>query len=460
MRRALGLGTAALLSRLPESDDNQLDGGIAMQQRINLAWLIRLRWAAVVGQTLAIGVARLLGVHLPLPPVLALVAVLALSNLAVQRWAQRAAQVSETQISLLIGCDIMLICAQLSLTGGSSNPFHFLFLVHIALASVTLGAAYLAAILTLTCSCFFALYWWYVPLTMGSQAHLPVRLHGEGTAVAFVVAAALIVYFVHRVARALRVSELELAAAREASARSERLSSLVTLAAGAAHELSTPLATIAIVAKESERHLEQRAAAADGALLDDARLIRREVERCRAVLAHLASDAGTSTGEPNLQISAPQLLAQVLAELPRDSRVCLDWQEQAARICLLIPSRSVTQAVRSVVKNALQAANAAHPRVCLTLRCDAASFVIRVEDNGPGIHQALLSRVGEPFFTTKPAGVGMGLGLFLTRTVLQNLGGDFALESLVNRGTTAILRLPIHSTCREDTAADEHCVNA
>jgi two-component system sensor histidine kinase RegB len=442
--------TSDLEQSSPSPGESPL-GVTESQQRINLAWLLRLRWAALVGQSATMLAVVGLGVVLPVLPLFVSLLFLGLSNLAISKWAQSAAQITETHVSLLVACDILLISLQLYLTGGASNPFNFFFLVHIALAAVTLGPVRLSAIFGLACSCFFALFWWHLPLTMHSRLALPVPLHGEGMAVAFVLAAGLIVYFVHRVATTLRASELELARARDATARHQRLSSLGTLAAGAAHELATPLATIALVAKEIERHLQASVEAiAVPSLLDDTRLIRREVERCRTVLSHLASDAGTSTGEAVVVLSVESLVDQVVAELPLGSRVCVDWQQGVRPLLIQAASRSLTQAVRSVVKNAIQAANSAHPKVWLFLQQDLGGVVIKVHDNGLGMSPEVLTRVGEPFFTTKPPGEGMGLGLFLTRTVLHNTGGSLELRGGGPGGATTLLRLPIF--CRDASA--------
>jgi two-component system sensor histidine kinase RegB len=446
------------------------------RQRINLAWLIRLRWGAVICQSITVAaVMAVWHVKLSLPPLLMVLMLTTLTNLALRLWAKQAHTVTALLIGLVVMLDIVMLTALLYFTGGSTNPFNFLYLVHIALAAVILSARWIAGLLLLAFICFGGLFWWYVPLSVGSSPALPVRLHGQGMAVAFVLAAAFIVYFVNRVSSELSAREIELMRARELTARSERLSSLATLAAGAAHELATPLATIAIVAKELERHLAQlpqgapgptaahsgagsdgtagaaqvAAAAASsvsiGPLREDARLIRHEVERCRAVLTCMAADAGAGVGEPQSSLTAADLLELMLADAPRRQQVRSDFQPGAAQAKLRVPVRSVAQAMRCVLKNALEASPRAAPdSMAVTIRVLLRAQMVHFEvtDQGLGMSPEILARVGEPFFTTKPPGLGMGLGLFLTRTVFEGLGGQLQVHSVANRGTTITLTLP------------------
>src|SRR6185369_2055893 len=166
--------------------------------------------------------------------------------------------------------------------------FSFLYLVNIALSAVVLRSLWTWTLVVLSLACFGALF--AAAPAHGHAEHM--QMHLQGMWVAFGVAAVFITYFVQRVTGALAARDVELAAANERTARHERLASLATLAAGAAHELSTPLSTIAIAAKELERRL-----ASDGDAGADARLIREQVERCRQILAHMADDAGASSGE-------------------------------------------------------------------------------------------------------------------------------------------------------------------
>lgn len=271
-----------------------------------------------------------------------------------------------------------------------------------------------------------------------------MRMHLEGMWIAFGVAAAFIVYFVNRVTRDLALREAELAQTRAVAFRIEKIASLATLAAGAAHELSTPLSTIAVVANELERELEQGKGGNEQSA--DARFIREEVDRCREILLRMAADAGQSAGEGFERLSIAQLLEVALNDLPHREGVRLVLDETAYRSELHVPPRASVQALRAVVKNAQQATPSGEP-VVVTAEVFHGQCRIEVRDPGVGMSPEVLKRVGEPFFTTKEPGNGMGLGLFLTRAVLERLGGNLELESIPGKGTTAVLRMPLGMAC-------------
>lgn len=413
-------------------------------QRINLAWLVRLRWWAVVGQLLTVLLVSLgLGFQLPLGSLFLLLAIEVLSNLFCTLWAQRRAVVSDWVLALSLALDVLMLTGLLFLTGGPFNPFSFLYLVHIALAAVVIPAGYTWALVGLALACFGLLFSHFEWLPEGMQIHMnhadQMRMHMQGMWIAFGVAALFITYFVTRVRRSLAERELELIRARSLASQSEKLASLATLATGAAHELSTPLSTIAIVAKELERSM---AAAAQVAAADDARLIRSEVDRCREILQRMAADAGTTSGLDSEPLRVRELLTQVMDGLGRDLPVLLEVDDGTAEIILHAPPQATAQALRAVLKNALQASAPATP-VRLRAHTQSGRCVLEVRDFGQGMSPEVLARAGEPFFTTKPPGDGMGLGLFLARAVIERVGGSVTLDSRLGAGTTAQLVLPI-----------------
>jgi two-component system sensor histidine kinase RegB len=254
--------------------------------------------------------------------------------------------------------------------------------------------------------------------------------------VAFGVAAVFIETFVTRVSR-------ELGRARAVAQRNERLASLATLATGAAHELATPLSTIAVVARELERGL-------DGAPLADVRLIRSEVDRCREILTGLAADAGATTGEGFVAVRARELLEAAQSGLKAAVPIRLAAAD-AAELELYLPVRAAAQALRGVLKNAQQASPPGAP-VEVRARPRGDALEITVEDRGAGMSPEVASRAGEPFYTTKAPGEGMGLGLFLTRVVLERLGGSIAVHSARGRGTRVVMTVPA-ATNRRTLAA-------
>jgi len=252
------------------------------------------------------------------------------------------------------------------------------------------------------------------------------------------VAASFIVYFLLRIRRALALREAELAASRRMAARQERLASLATLAAGAAHELSTPLGTIAVVMTELQRRASTLAA--DPEALEDLRLVRGQVDRCRAILERMSTDAGETIGEGPVSTPLGALIEGALADLSPVNPVRRDVVAEAAAWRVRVPPRAFGQALRGLVKNAQEASPPGAP-VSVAIRDDGGAVAVEVSDRGPGIPASVLERVGEPFFTTKPTGKGMGLGVFLARTTLERLGGNVRITSSAE-GTRASLVLP------------------
>ncbi len=409
--------------------------------RIHYTWLIRLRWGAIALQLALIGAAYLpMEGQLPLQSLLAVVALEALFNLAAMAWVGRASVVRERTVALAMAADVLLFTALLYLTGGPLNPFSFLYLVPIALAAVVLRTAWTWALSALSVLSFGSLFFLgrAPPAAMAAHHHHAAAdpgmdLHLRGMWVAMGLSAAFIVYFLSRINRSLRLREAQLAAI---AARSERLASLATLAAGAAHELSSPLTTIAVVAKDLERPSGSASAA------EDVQLIRREVDRCREILRQMAADAGETAGEPFAAVTFAELLTDVMDGVSDKRGVTLAVQDGTAAKVVSVPRRAIAQALRAVVKNAQQATEGAGP-VELRAAVQNGDLRIEVSDRGVGMSPSVLARAGEPFFTTKEPGRGMGLGLFLTRTLFQRLGGGMAIDSSPARGTTVVLTLPV-----------------
>ncbi len=408
--------------------------------RINFGWLVRLRFATVAGQALTIvGVRFAMNLEIPLAPLFALVGLALLSNLACIACA-RVRTPQDWWLLAVMAFDVLIFSGLLYFTGGPENPFSFLYLVPIAIAAITLRSAWTWMLVLLSLASSLVLFARHQPLPAAGGHAGHMALHLRGMWVAFGVASAFIVYFLMRVRRALAAREEELDASRSLAARQERLASLATLAAGAAHELATPLSTIAVVAKDLER--EVVAAGAPAAAADDVRLMRAEVERCRRILARMRVDAGDPAGERFARVSVREIVDDCLTEIDRAVSVTLDDATAAATTAL--PRHAFGQALRGLVDNARQASPPGAP---VTLRVaaedDSRRLVFEIVDRGAGISPDLLARVGEPFFTTKPAGQGMGLGIFLARAIVERLGGELSIRSAPGAGTTATLWLPV-----------------
>lgn len=410
---------------------------------INFYWLVRLRWWAMFGQVVVIVIARsVVGLELPLFALSTLVGVSVLINLISAAWARRGGRVHPFAVPVLTGVDVLLLTGLLYFTGGPTNPFSSLYIVHIALAAVVLPPLQTWGLVGLALGCFGALFLGHRPLELPGAAAGLFGIQGRlgGSWASFLVAAVFIVYFVQRVTGALGRREHELTRARELSVRSEKLASLATLSAGAAHELATPLSTIAVIAKELERLLLKEGAPEHA--VEDARLIRKQVQRCRNILSQMAADAGDASGERARPVSPEQLLQIAQEGLPDPERIRTRIGPDVVTVQALLPVRAISQALRSLIKNALQASTTP---VEIEAHLDAgkAHWHIEIRDHGIGMAPEVLARAEDPFFTTKQPGAGMGLGLFLTRAVIERFGGQLELVSVEGDGTTARVFLPL-----------------
>jgi two-component system sensor histidine kinase RegB len=413
---------------------------VVAPNEVNLTWLVRLRWGAVVGQLLTISVVKVfLELAIPVLPLLILVTIEASSN-ALWTLRRPGTEVRDWWLGATMVLDVLVFSGLLFFTGGPVNPFSFLYLVPIALASVILSSGWTWALVLLSMACSGVLFAWHRPLELGRSHAEHMMLHLRGMWVAFGVGAAFIVYFLRRIRRALAQREAELAESRSLAARQEKLAALATMAAGAAHELSTPLATIAVVAKEMQRHAEQSSATA--AVIEDVRLVRSQVERCRAILERMCADAGEAMGETFVVSAIGELVSRALAGLAGGDRVQSVVDPQLAALTLRVPPRALSEAIRGVLKNAQEVSPPDQPPRMTVQRVNGVIQFV-VADHGPGVSPEVLRRIGEPFFTTKAPGQGMGLGVFLARTIVERLGGDLQLRSETGRGTTAIIAVPV-----------------
>jgi two-component system, sensor histidine kinase RegB len=408
------------------------------EPQIVLAALTPLRWLAVVGQVTATAVAAFaMHFRLPLGLIAVIIAITALSNLLLTSWMKLGRTPAWLAPATLL-LDILLLTALLYLTGGPENPFAALYAVHVAMAVSVLGAGWSWIVVATIASCYGVLLKWHLPLVQGDRP-LPAWASATGSWIALVLVSVLIAAFIGRVTWNLRQRERELATVRERAARSEQLAALTTLAAGAAHELHTPLGTIAVVAKELE-HSCANAGQSGQTAAEDARLIRREVDRCRTILNRMRFDVGEEVS-PRDQIHLPQMIARLRESLQEGEQERLKVQQSpdVERVCG--PARALEQSLLVLLRNAFDASPHDRPVTLEIARNDGhVRFVVR--DVGCGMSDQMLRRAGEPFFTTKEPGRGMGLGLFLVRLVAERCGADFKIESQVDQGTTCVFDLP------------------
>jgi two-component system sensor histidine kinase RegB len=407
------------------------------EESLKLRWLAGARWLTILGLFLAFIVGRWgLGFTFDVEPVLDILVIFMASNLALYI---PTIPTSERLTSVTIVADVLLLTTFLYCYGGSTNPLSSVYFLYVILASILLPPLWGWITAAFSSICFGSLFFFFVPipeLTDGHQHHNHgFSTHLQGMLITFTFTAFVIVYFVTRLIGALRSREEKLEALREKHRHSERLAGLTTLAAGAAHELRNPLATISISVNELARELERSSAHPE--MIVEANSIQVAVGRCQKIIDELCRNAGVVGGEPLTSTSLKEIVEQVLQHLPDRTKCEIKLDPITSEAPLRMFTSSMVQALLSVVRNGLEYGKVTVEGSRLD---DMIRFVVR--DNGPGIPLEILPRIGEPFFTTKGAGKGMGLGLFITKTFADRLGGSLSLTSEVNRGTTAILSVP------------------
>ena len=404
----------------------------ANEPQIVLAALTRLRWLAVIGQLAATGVAiGALRLPLPLYPTICIILITAISN-ALLPLAVLLVRPARLILAVLL-LDVVLLTVLLYLTGGPENPFAALYLIHVAMAVIVLRTGWTWVVVATVAACYGIILGWHRPLPP-----LDLRIRATGNWIALVLVSALIATFIGRVIRSLRQREHELATFRERATRSEQLAALTTLAAGAAHELNTPLGTIAVVARELE--ISCKPNSATGEVLEDARLIRREVDRCQTILSRMRVDIGDE-GARHGEVAIADLESELRESINENELSRLRIVHDGPVDKVSGSPRAIEQALLVLLRNAFDASKTTEI-VTLQVQQRPGHVRFEVRDTGSGMSDEMLRRAGQPFFTTKEPGRGMGLGLFLVRLVAQQSGGTFSIDSTRGVGTTCVLELP------------------
>ncbi|MFI4975631.1 MAG: ActS/PrrB/RegB family redox-sensitive histidine kinase [Caulobacterales bacterium] len=411
--------------------------------RLRTRTLIMLRWLALGGQSLALVVT---GLVLKFPgPYLAcfvLIAVGAAVNLslALSPMSRRAAR--DWEAALQLGFDVLQLSGLIYLTGGLQNPFALLLIAPVTLAGASLPLRYAVAVGCLAVCAAVVLTFVAMPLPWpGAGLSMPA-LFRVGALAALVSGIVFTAGYAYQAAAEAARMELALNVTETVLAREQRLSALGALAASAAHELGTPLATISVVAKEMARE------APEGSLRDDALLLVAQAQRCRDILRRLAEtpEANDAVHE---RMSLLQFVREVLAPYATEDRVRVEAvvtgpPGMAAPDLWRRPE--VLHAMTSIVENAF---DFARKEILVTARFDAATITVEVRDDGPGFSPEVLAKLGEPYVTSRPGDegsrtghIGMGLGFFIAKTLLERTGAAVAFRNGRRGGAIVSARWP------------------
>jgi two-component system sensor histidine kinase RegB len=390
--------------------------------RVRVRTLVLLRWLAILGQTAAVLFVRyVLDMEFPIDWALALIGVSVAVNLLLTRRSQELAL--EWEAAAQLAYDTLQLAALLALTGGLQNPFVFLFVAPVAVSATVLRPAVTAMLAALTFVCVGAISVWRFPLPWPEGAAFVMPpLYQMGVAAAVLVGLGFTSVYAWRVAAEEERLNIALAAVQAVLAREQTLSALGGLAAAAAHELGTPLATIHLVAKEMARDMKP-----DDPRAEDLQLLVTQSERCRAILNQLS--ANRERADVMIQ-RAPirSMLEEVIS--PHEglgAEIVIDAQGEGALEVRRMPE--IVHALGGIVENAV---GFAKTRVDIEARWDAEHVEIAVRDDGPGFASGVLSRLGEPYLTERDeegiAG-GLGLGFFISKTLLERTGAKLEVRN-------------------------------
>jgi two-component system sensor histidine kinase RegB len=398
--------------------------------RISLRTLVPIRWVAIAGQALTILIVHFgLGFSLPLVPTLSVVGGSVLLNVVLILLRQVAARLGERDAALCLGYDILQLAILLHLTGGLQNPFSILILAPVTVAATILSRRLVIVLSVLAVASISVLALWHEPLPWRTE---PLVFPAElvlGIWVALVLATVFIGGYTWSVAQEARRLRDAVTATQLALAREQRVSAVGALAAAAAHELGSPLATIAVVAKELVLDLPD-----DSPHAEDAALLLSQSERCRTILAELARQPEDDGGSPytRLPISA---LVEAAGALHQDQGVKLIFAtagQPAPEEPLVRRSPEIMHGLNNLVQNAVQFARR---EVSVTTFWDRNTVTVEVADDGPGFPLHLLGRLGEPYISTRAGAADhMGLGIFIAQSLLERSGAQLVFNNLPDGG--------------------------
>ena len=413
----------------------------AARGRVRLRTLSNLRWMAVGGQSVALFLVYFgFGYSLPLTLSAGVIAAAAVLNVVLTLLYPTSHRLTNREATIYLAFDVLQLAALLYLTGGITNPFALMFLAPVVIAAATLNLGntlILAAIAFLSVSLISVVHD-PLPWLPGEELKLPT-LYQAGIWASLVIGIGFTSIYAWRIASEGARMSAGLAATQLALSREHRLSSLGALATAAAHELGTPLGTIAVVARELERALPAGSSEAE-----DAKLLREQAERCRAILARLANPEEALLGE-TARLPLGAFLDDIVDPYRgEDLAITITLTPEVAGMAppQVWRAPELLHGLGNIIENA---ADFAKSRVGVQARWNASQLVIWVEDDGPGFAPEIFERIGEPYITSRPGSFalgdteigpsggleheGMGLGFFIAKTLLEQTG---ATVSAVN----------------------------
>lgn len=410
---------------------------------ISLDALINLRWLAIAGQTIALAIVEWgLDFSLPAVPAFAVVGITAAANIALRLVYGSTYRLSDKEAGALLAFDTMQLAMLLYLTGGLVNPFSVLFLAPVLISAMALKLRTTLLLGGLVVAVSSALAVHSHPLPWRGEPIILPPAYITGIWASIIVSVVFIGAYAWRVADETRKLSDALAATELVLAREQQISAIDGLAAAAAHELGTPLATIALVARELERAIPENSP--HGA---DIKLLRQQSERCRTILRTLTSlESGLA---PFDRITLSHLVEEVVAPLRDfDTEFEIRFPDDRSREPVVARNPAILYGLESIIENA---ADFAKEKVLIAANWTEQEVEIAVSDDGPGFAPEILGRIGEPYLRARGQSLlrkgkgedegGLGLGFFIAKTLLERGGGTLRVENRTAPASGAVVRL-------------------
>ncbi|SDK84464.1 two-component system, sensor histidine kinase RegB [Franzmannia pantelleriensis] len=379
---------------------------------------------------------EVIGFQLRVVPVICVIVAMGLINVATWWRLGRPRAVTDTEYLLHLLADVAGLTLLFYFTGGSTNPFITYYLVPITIAAATLPWRFAWLIATASMAGYTFLMLFFEPVPQLSHGIIvgSISLHVLGMWLNFGLSAGLVTFFIYKMAHALRRRDQTLSRTREAALRNEQVLAVATQAAGTAHELGTPLSTMAVLLNEMREDARD-----DPQLNADIDLLRQQVDTCKSRLQHLVANADRRRLAEPEQRPAGEWLAQVVQRwlvLRPDVSHRLDIAERRGMPTLAVDA-TLEQALMNLLNNA---ADANPEQIAVSLDWDSDEVIIDIRDHGPGVAMSIADQLGDTFISTKSK--GMGIGLFLTHATINRFGGGVSLYNHEEGGTLTEVKLP------------------
>ncbi len=412
----------------------------------NLIRLIALRWFIITGSMALLLLANT-GFELISHSVIAWLVLVAYAgmNTAMSWWLRTRQDIKEWFFIANLALDLLLIWLFLQYSGGSANPFTLLFLLPVIVAAATLPSAAIWLVTGMSIAAYTLLLWLTPQVHVQHNIQNGFDLHLQGMWLGLVFIAALVAYFVTGMGHALRERETQLAKVREQALRDERVIALGAMAAGAAHELGTPLASMMLLVDDLQADNSDQENSHRRLLL-----LKSQIQRCKQLLSSLSMHGNELHAKAGLAMTPAQLLDSLLRRwqlLRPDTAVKLCWKGSVPNVRILA-DETLFQSLSSLLNNA---ADASAETIQMIASLQGQDLIIEIEDRGPGISQGIARRIGRKPVSSKADQHGLGIGLLLASSVIERLGGEVAHRPGNNGGTVASVRLPLEQLLVENS---------